>query len=80
LNPDLDAVYRLTHEIPRAFDPAVADCVAIDSAKYGPFNAQSTLFYEDAFFGLILSITVNGRVPDIWRSFVVERIPRAESS
>jgi hypothetical protein len=80
LNPDLDAVYRLTHEIPRTFDPAVADCVATDSAKYAPFNAQSTLFYEDAFFGPILPITVNGGVADIWRSFVVERILRAESS
>jgi hypothetical protein len=78
LNPDLDAIYRLTHDIPDQFDPAKQNCVAIDSAHYAPFNAQATLFHKNAFFGLILPMSVNGRVSDIWRSFILERLLRIE--
>jgi hypothetical protein len=78
VNPDLDAIYRLTHGIPEAFNPKKVDCVSIDPVKFVPFNAQSTLFGSDAFFGLALPTSVNGRVADIWRSYIAERILRVE--
>jgi hypothetical protein len=78
LNPDLDAIYRLTQDIPKEFDPTRLDCVAIDPRHYAPFNAQSTLFHESAFFGMVLPMSVNGRVSDIWRSYILERILRVD--
>jgi hypothetical protein len=39
LNPDLDAIYRLTHDIPERFDSQKRDCVVIDSSPYVPFDA-----------------------------------------
>jgi hypothetical protein len=78
LNPDLDAIYRLTHDIPEQFNLRKRDCVAIDLFHYAPFNAQATLFHEKAFFGMILPLSVNGRVSDIWRSYILERILRIE--
>jgi hypothetical protein len=80
LNPDLDTIFRLTHQIPKQWDPNKKDCVGIDPRGFAPFNAQSTLFAKDAFFGLILPMSVNGRVSDIWRSFIIERILRVEDA
>ena len=39
-----------------------------------PFNAQATLYHKDAFWGLLLPISVHGRVSDILRSFLVQRL------
>jgi hypothetical protein len=78
LNPDLDAMYRLTHDIPETFDSAKGDCIAIELTHYAPFNAQATLFHENAFFGMVLPLSVNGRVSDIWRSYILERVLRIE--
>lgn len=34
-----------------------------------PFSAQNTLFLQDAFWGLLLPVTVSQRVSDIWRGY-----------
>ena len=41
---------------------------------FSPWNAQATVFTRDAFWGLIMPISVTGRVADIWRSYVTERL------
>ena len=77
-NPDLDAIYRLTQEIPQRFSN-VKYCVNINFSSYTPFNSQATLFEYEAFPTLILPITVNGRVSDIWRSFISQKILKSKS-
>ncbi|KAH8074513.1 hypothetical protein JL721_2077 [Aureococcus anophagefferens] len=42
-----------------------------------PFNAQATLFDRAAFWALLLPASVHGRVADIWRGFVAQRVVRA---
>ena len=42
--------------------------------RYAPWNAQATLFRRTAFWGLLLPVTVPGRVTDIWRSYIVQRL------
>ncbi|KAK8853666.1 hypothetical protein M9Y10_017227 [Tritrichomonas musculus] len=71
-NPDLDAIYRLTQKIPSTFRKDYNQCIAINN--YCPFNSQSTLFSYDSFPLLLLPMTVNGRVSDIWRSYILEKI------
>ncbi len=40
-----------------------------------PFNAQATLWpAQKALWGLLLPVTVHGRVSDIWRSYFVSRL------
>ena len=39
-----------------------------------PFNAQSTLWAYSGFWGLLLPISVHGRVSDIWRSYIMQRV------
>lgn len=71
-NPDLDAIYRLTQKIPKRFRSDYTQCIAINS--FCPFNSQSTLFLYDSFPLLLLPMTVNGRVSDIWRSYILEAV------
>ena len=76
LDPDVDAVYRLTRPLPVQFDddPKSATRLLIPPGKYTPYNAQATLHTGNAFWGLFLPYTVTGRVTDIWRSYFTERI------
>jgi hypothetical protein len=48
--------------------------VAIPAGTYTPWNAQATLFLNNSFFGLVLPVTVSGRVSDIWRSYITTRL------
>jgi hypothetical protein len=41
---------------------------------FSPFNAQATLFMKSAFWSLLLPISVHGRVSDIWRSYIAQRL------
>jgi hypothetical protein len=47
---------------------------ALAPGVFAPFNAQATVVLEGAFWGLLLPATVHGRVSDIWRSYVLERV------
>lgn len=67
--PDVDAIYRLTNRnYPLNFhtDNRYSACLA----EMAPFNAQATIFTENAFSNLLLPITVHGRVSDIWRGYL----------
>ena len=72
-NPDVDAIFRLTRTLPVDFARAGA-IVALPPGVYSPWNAQATLWRGSALWGSLLPITVPGRVSDIWRSYVVERL------
>ena len=39
-----------------------------------PYNAQATLHFYASFFSMYLPVTVTGRVADIWRSYVSQRL------
>jgi hypothetical protein len=75
-NADFDAIFRLTHTIPKEFSQTAKMCYAIDAFAFAPANAQSTLFAADAFEGLLMPMSVNGRVADIWRSYIFQFLNR----
>ena len=71
--PDVDAIFRLTRSHLIHFDDA-PHIVVLPAGLMAPWNAQATLFHADAFWGLLLPVTVHGRVSDIWRSFMTQRL------
>ena len=40
------------------------------------YNAQATLHLQPALWSLVLPVTVHGRVSDIWRGYVTQRLMR----
>ncbi|XP_062599233.1 uncharacterized protein LOC134260708 [Saccostrea cucullata] len=73
--PDVDAIYRLTEHTPFYFEKVhskVKNTIILPHGLYSPMNAQATLHFQKAFFCLYLPVTVNGRVSDIWRSYIAE--------
>ena len=73
--PDVDAIFRLTMPIPFFFNKTKVDKhLMIPKGTLTPYNAQATLHFSAGFFGLFLPITVSGRVTDIWRSFIAQRL------
>lgn len=74
INPDLDAIYRITNTIPTTFDKNMKKCLILSKKSFSPWNAQSTLFNSDTFWGMLLPMTVHGRVSDIWRSYFTQKV------
>ncbi|XP_038075300.1 probable glycosyltransferase STELLO1 [Patiria miniata] len=72
-DPDIDAIYRLTNELPYEFDPAPRR-LFVPERVMSPYNAQATLHAHQAFWGLLLPVSVHGRVSDIWRSYFTQRL------
>ncbi|CAH1773338.1 unnamed protein product [Owenia fusiformis] len=77
-DPDVDAIYRLTRKsnskllnltydgfMPPLFYP---------KGTFVPFNSQNTLWHYDAFWGLMLPMTLTLRVTDIWRSYFTQTL------
>lgn len=77
-DPDVDAIYRMTQPLPFNFDPTIAITkdkpVVIPSRVYTPYNAQATLHFYPALWSLLLPVTVHGRVSDIWRGYIFQRL------
>ena len=71
--PDVDAIYRLTRVTPMNFLP-VKSTLVIPRGILSPFNAQATLVKKQAFWSLLLPVSVHGRVSDIWRSYFAQRL------
>jgi hypothetical protein len=71
-NPDVDAVFRLTHTLPLKFDKDLI--YALGKNTWCPFNSQNTVWYRDAFQLMYLPSYCSFRMTDIWRSFVAQRI------
>ena len=72
--PDVDGIYRLTREIPYTFKSASQTTVKISAGLMVPYNAQATLVTKMGLWSLLLPVTVHGRVSDIWRSYISQRI------
>jgi hypothetical protein len=75
-DPDVDAIYRLVHELPVNFAGAPLENapVVIPPHALSPMNAQAALFRRSAFWSLFLPTTVHGRVSDIWRSYIAQAL------
>lgn len=72
-DPDVDAIYRMTRRLPITFTKSNT-IVIPPRGTFTPWNAQSVLIFKPAFFGMLLPITVTGRVSDIWRSYITTRL------
>ena len=71
----MDAIYRLTMPNPFNFAvPEVVKQIMIPEGSFTPLNAQACLYKQSAFFMLLLPVTVQGRVSDIWRSYFGQRL------
>ncbi|CAL5224033.1 g6654 [Coccomyxa viridis] len=73
LDPDVDAIYRLTQPLNVHFR-ADLPAVVLPDTVVCPWNSQNTLFARDALWGLLIPITTTFRVCDIWRSYWVQRL------
>lgn len=72
--PDVDGIYRLTRKTPFYFDSGFQRIIQVPVGYFTPFNAQATLFTKSSFWGLLLPVTVHGRVSDIWRSYIIQKL------
>ena len=73
--PDVDAIFRFTQQIPFWFKRTKETRhLMVPTGVMTPYNAQATLHFSSSFFGLFLPVTVNGRVSDIWRSYIAQRL------
>jgi hypothetical protein len=43
---------------------------------FSRYNAQATLHLQPALWSLVLPVTVHGRVSDIWRGYITQRLMR----
>jgi hypothetical protein len=77
-DPDVDAIYRLTRELPIVFNsnpPA-----RLSKGVVSPFNSQATWWRQDVFALLYFPSLISWRAADIWRSFIATRILQSNGS
>jgi len=72
LDPDVDAIYRLTNAAEIIFKKN--KIFALAKKTYCPFNSQNTLWNKEVFPLLYLPSTIDARVTDIWRGYIAQRI------
>ena len=73
-DPDVDAIFRLTHHGPIHIFFESKAAIALEKEVYCPTNSQNTFFHHDAFFTLYLPSSVNMRVADIWRGYWAQKL------
>lgn len=76
-DPDVDAIFRLSRQLPCSFEGLPSNLppiLAIPPNVFIPYNAQATVHLYDGFWGLLLPVTVHGRVSDIWRAYLTQRL------
>ncbi|CAJ1408489.1 unnamed protein product [Effrenium voratum] len=76
-DPDVDAIFRLTRPLPCTFQgqaPELPAAMAIPPQYFTPYNAQATVHLYESFWGLLLPVTVHGRVSDIWRAYLTQKL------
>jgi len=76
VDPDVDAIYRLQRKIPFDFVGArKSDVFLVPHQSSVPWNAQATMFStRAALWATYLPMSVHGRVSDIWRSYITQRL------
>lgn len=57
--PDVDGIYRLTRTIPFNFDPSKGRSLVVPCGTMTPWNAQATLVMSEAFWSMLLPVTVS---------------------
>jgi hypothetical protein len=72
LDPDVDAIYRLTLDKKITFENKQP--VVLPVGKYCPFNSQNTFWSREAFLFLYLPATCSFRFTDILRGFIAQRL------
>lgn len=72
-NPDVDAIYRLTHDKPIFFSDD-NKYIALDKGTVCPINSQNTIFTKKTFPLLYLPAFVSFRMTDIMRGLVMQPI------
>ena len=72
-DPDVDAIYRLSHPLPQNYN-ADRKRVVLPHGVYCPYNAQATMHLSESFWSMLLPHTVSSRVTDIWRSYITQYI------
>ena len=72
LDPDVDAIYRLTNGQVIHFDKNKSFALAPNT--YCPFNSQNTYWNKKVFPLLYLPSTIDSRVTDIWRGYIAQRV------
>lgn len=72
-DPDVDAIYRLTGPLPISFHKNKPPR-ALPKGMFTPYNAQATIHTREGLWGTFLPMSVHGRVSDIWRSYIVQRL------
>jgi len=71
-NPDVDAIFRLTRELP--FNFKKGEAVILGAGSVCPFNSQNTTWFKQAYPLMYLPSYCSFRMCDIWRSFIAQRI------
>ena len=71
-DPDVDAIYRLTSDVPCNFQDRAP--LVLDRDVATPYNSQNTLYRRELFPLLYLPATVTFRFTDILRSLVAQPI------
>ena len=74
LEPDVDAIYRLTCPHPEDFRFDPNGNMVLAAGTFTPFNSQNTAFRSECFPLLYLPGTVTFRYSDILRSYVAQPI------
>ena len=78
IDPDVDAIYRLGPRValplPYLFPKRPQGQIVLGAGVYAPWNAQATLFNRGSMWAMLLPTTVHGRVSDIWRSYIAQRL------
>lgn len=68
-DPDVDAIYRLTHSLPATFSRK-NHLVVLSKDAISPFNSQNTMWHKSLLPLMYLPITTSFRVTDILRSYI----------
>lgn len=71
-DPDVDAIYRLTSNIPCYFDKRAP--VVLDKGTISPFNTQNTIIRKELFALMYLPTYVTFRFTDILRGLIAQPI------
>lgn len=48
--------------------------IVVPKGRFTPYNAQCVVNLHVAFWSLLLPVSVNGRVSDIWRSYISQKL------
>lgn len=71
-DPDVDAIYRLTSDVPCYFDERSP--LVLDKGTISPFNTQNTIIRKELFALLYLPTYVTFRFTDILRGLIAQPI------